>query len=183
MISVLLQAIENDADREFMTEVFERHAGLIYSRISKVVSDPWAIEDILQNTVEKLIDRIPLLRGMDAIHRAAYISVAARNAAYNYLRDDRKEISWEDLPDSESALASAGSEIEDFLFLRERIELFEQVWQNLDERSRYLLESKYILERSSEEIASDLGIKPSSVRMYLTRARKTALDLMLKLQE
>lgn len=37
-----------------------------------------------------------------------------------------------------------------------------------------LLEDKYVLNMSDAEIASALGVKPSSVRMLLTRARSKA---------
>lgn len=38
----------------------------------------------------------------------------------------------------------------------------------------------YILEKSPYEIAANLGIKPDSVRMALTRARKAAYALLAK---
>ena len=42
------------------------------------------------------------------------------------------------------------------------------------EKTRQLLEDKYVLNMSDAEIASALGVKPSSVRMLLTRARSKA---------
>lgn len=52
------------------------------------------------------------------------------------------------------------------------------LWPKLDPRSRYLLEGTYILEKSAEEIAEDLGIKTSSIRMSLTRAKRKARMLI-----
>ena len=52
------------------------------------------------------------------------------------------------------------------------------VWDKLDPRSQYVLEARYILDKTDDEIADFLGIKPDSVRMALTRARKKAYDLM-----
>ena len=49
-----------------------------------------------------------------------------------------------------------------------------RVWPQLDSRTRQLLEDKYVLNMSDAEIASALGVKPSSVRMLLTRARSKA---------
>ena len=42
------------------------------------------------------------------------------------------------------------------------------------EKTRQLLEDKYVLNMSDAEIASALGVKSSSVRMLLTRARSKA---------
>ena len=43
------------------------------------------------------------------------------------------------------------------------------------------MEAKYILEKSDKEIADELHIKPQSVRMALTRARKNAIELLRKM--
>ena len=49
-----------------------------------------------------------------------------------------------------------------------------RIWPQLDSRTRQLLEDKYVLNMSDAEIASALGVKSSSVRMLLTRARSKA---------
>ena len=49
-----------------------------------------------------------------------------------------------------------------------------RIWPQLDSRTRQRLEDKYVLNMSDAEIASALGVKSSSVRMLLTRARSKA---------
>ena len=53
-----------------------------------------------------------------------------------------------------------------------------RIWTQLDERTRYLLEGYYILNLPAAEMARELNIKPASLRMALTRARKTAYQLL-----
>ena len=53
-----------------------------------------------------------------------------------------------------------------------------EIWDMLDSRNRYVLEARYILEKTDAEIAEALSIRPNSVRMVLTRARKQAYDFM-----
>ena len=53
-----------------------------------------------------------------------------------------------------------------------------RIWTQLDERTRYLLEGYYILDLPAAEMARELNIKPASLRMALTRARKTAYQLL-----
>ena len=55
-------------------------------------------------------------------------------------------------------------------------------WPQLDAKSKYLLEGKYILGKSDEVMAEELSIKPASVRMALTRARQCAYQLLTKEQ-
>ena len=52
------------------------------------------------------------------------------------------------------------------------------VWPQLSTQDKILLESKYILGYNDNEIGKLLGCKASSVRMYLTRARRRAVELI-----
>lgn len=58
-----------------------------------------------------------------------------------------------------------------------------RIWPLLTPRNQYILRAKYILEKSSAEIAHELGIKSDSVRMALTRARKEAYILIKREME
>ena len=69
--------------------------------------------------------------------------------------------------------------IEDYLIQNEMLSQLSVIWDKLDYRHQYILEARYILEKSLEEIAEDLEIKPESVRMALTRARRKAYSLIM----
>lgn len=56
-----------------------------------------------------------------------------------------------------------------------QVEVFRKVWPSVPANAREILERKYILNESDAEIAEAMGIGKNSVRMALTRARKTAL--------
>lgn len=51
--------------------------------------------------------------------------------------------------------------------------------QKLAPNERFLLESKYIEQLSDNEIASTLHVKPSSIRMMLTRVRRKVLTQLI----
>ena len=59
------------------------------------------------------------------------------------------------------------------------VEAFRRAWLKLDARSQYLLEARYILNKSYDEIALELNIKPSSVRVAMTRTKEKAKRLIL----
>lgn len=46
------------------------------------------------------------------------------------------------------------------------------VWTQLKERDQALLNMKYILDYTNDEIAEFFGVKPESIRMMLTRAKR-----------
>lgn len=73
-------------------------------------------------------------------------------------------------------------QMEDLLISKEEIDELVRRWPQLDAKSKYLLEGKYILGKSDEVMAEELSIKPASVRMALTRARQCAYQLLTKEQ-
>jgi len=86
--------------------------------------------------------------------------------------------SFEDYMQQSEPIA-AYRQMEDMLISIEEIEELAQRWPQLDDRSKYLLEGKYILCKSDETMAEELSIKPASVRMALTRARQCAYRLLI----
>ena len=179
MIPYCIMVIENDDDRDFMTILYEKYNRLMYSEIKQILNDSWIAEDVMHSTVEKLIDKVEKLRTLDRDHLVNYIIVASRNQAKNYIRDNKKHAAYSfdevfDLPDQERSREA----MEFKLIHIEDLYRLPKIWDQLDERSRYLLNGYYIQEKTMTELAAELKIKPESVRMALSRARKTAFRLM-----
>ena len=181
MIPFCILAIENDDDREFMAELFLRYQRLLYNEIYEILKNLWNTEDVLQATLVKLIDKISELRKKEEAKLVSYMVVAARNNTYNFLRAQKKsaQVSFEEYSGQENS-ASADRQIESGMIAKEEIEEMVRRWSQLDERSKHLLEGKYILGKSDEALAEELSINPASVRMALTRARQNAYQIITK---
>ena len=181
MIPFCILAIENDDDRELMAELFLRYQRLLYNEIYEILNNPWNTEDILQATLVKLIDKISELRKKEEAKLVSYMVVAARNNTYNFLRAQKKsaQVAFEEYSGQENS-ASADRQIESGMIAKEEIEEMVRRWSQLDERSKHLLEGKYILGKSDEALAEELSINPASVRMALTRARQNAYQILTK---
>lgn len=177
--SVISMMVDED-DRDFMSQLYLKYRNIMFSEIIKLISDPWEAEDILQNALIKLSDKVSLLRELDERRRINYVITAVRNLAKNSIRDNHIVFlcSLDDESLNLAECISDGTEIEQGIILREQLKDLSSVWSMLDETSQCLLEGKYILRRSDEELGSILGINPSSVRMMLTRSRRKALELM-----
>lgn len=179
MIPVCIMAIENDDDRNFMAMIYEQYNRLMYREILKVLKNNWQAEDVLHNTIIRLIDKVDELKSKDHAHLINYIISASKNQALNYIRDNQKHLGSSfdecfDLPDENRSQEA----MELYLIHVEDMRQLAVVWDKLDERSRYLLEGYYILEKTMPQLAAEMGMKTDSVRMALTRARKTAFQLM-----
>ena len=184
VIPFCILSIENEQDRTFMADLYYQYNKLMHSVIFQILRDQWATEDVMQNTLEKLIDRIADLRTKDRDHLNSYIVAACRNNSFNYLRSKKRytEVPFED-HENAPELSSGESEIEEQFIKLDDLKILAHIWSQLDEKSRYVLEAYYILEKSSDEIARDLHIKTGSVRMALTRARRNAFRLFQKESE
>ena len=155
----------------FIERLYYTYRRLIYSQVRKYVKDSWDADDVVQSVLMKLIEKEPFIRTLNRDETANYIYVTARNNALNYLRDRKNSM----LFSFDEAIDGAAEQLSQPDHALEQLELqtdIHSAWRALDERERVLLEMKYYLDKSDAEIAEALGVKPNSVRMLLTRARK-----------
>ena len=112
-----------DADRDFMSSLFIEYQRLLYKEIYDILRNPWNTEDVLQETLVKLIERIPELRKKEQPTLVSYITVAARHTAYNFLRSQKKstQLSMEDYLD-QAASQDEWRQIETHLIQKEEID-------------------------------------------------------------
>ena len=181
MVPYFILAIEDLDDREFMSQLYIDFHRLMCHEARKIARNAWTAEDIVQDTLLKLIDKVSLLRSLPERRLVNYIISATKNTAYNYFRKKLHEdlLSFDELGNDETNISmSHGWDIEKMVIFNDDLKKLSQVWSEIDKRSQYLLEGRYILGKSSAEMALDLGIQPNSVRMALTRARQTAYKLI-----
>lgn len=181
MLPYAILAIEDDSDWEFMSRLYLNYQRLMYSEVRKITRDEWIVDDIVHDTVVKLIDKITLLKTLQQRQLINYIISASKNTAFNYLKKKTREdaLGFDDLPPNLENGNTFVRDVEYDVILRDDLERLFVIWKLLDSRSQYLLEGRYILGKTTVEMAEDLGIKPGSVRMALTRARHTAYQFIM----
>ena len=84
MIPYCILIIEDDDDREFMTWLFRNYNRLMYREIFQLVQNVWITEDLIQDVLVSLIDKVKELRLKDERHLVNYIITASKNKAKNY---------------------------------------------------------------------------------------------------
>ena len=84
MIPIIILTIQDPDEREYMTGLYIKYNRLMYSEIHKIIHDPWDVEDVLQISLVKLIDKISLLRTFERNRLVSYIISKCRNNAYIY---------------------------------------------------------------------------------------------------
>lgn len=179
MIISCILAIEDESDREFMERLFFQYERLLLSEIRKLIRNSEDVEDVLQTTLEKLIVHIQILRSRGRNAMVNYMISTAKNTAISFLRKQSKERTFF-FEENEDSFASTEnhSSIEQTLFTSLDLESLAKNWSKLDEKSQLLLEGRYILNKTCAELAEDFGVKETSIRMMLTRARNRAYKLL-----
>lgn len=166
-------------ERAFMEKLYENHKKTIYYAALRESRDPHVADDLTQDCLVNLIKNISTIRKLDCCKIDAYIVVAIRRLYINYAKKeskvtllpiDRPFIAG--LVDEKSAEAALEKEA-----VKQDVEC---LLDQLSERDRLILQSKYILGLDEEEIAAAVGCKPNSVRTLICRAREHAKAIGLK---
>lgn len=164
--------MEPNGDSDFLEGLYRDYSRLIYATVYKILENSFDAEDAMQTTLVKLIQKISTLQSMHSPHLANYIITVAKNTAFDIIRARSRHptFSFDELLDF--PVFDSENNIEERIFLDIDRELVHQAWLQLPSQAQQLLSAKYILHLSDIEIAKNLGIRPNSVRMSLTRARR-----------
>lgn len=177
MTALICAMTDDPGDREFMLMVYESHKDLMMTTAQKYIADRDIAEDIVHDGVVKLIEKVSLLRTLNRCTLAGYIVSTVRNTAISYLRR-QDTLQKHSTPMEEEMEEAAELTVEELTILQADKAQLCDAWPKLSEEDRLLLEGKYLLEQSDEELAALLGCKVASIRMKLTRARRRAYLLV-----
>lgn len=166
------------SDQAFIEQIYHKFNRLMFSVARRYHSNPHDQEDVVQNTTEKLMQRINTLRMLDPPALPSYITYTARSVAVDLLRSQKRLQKHVVCVEPESFALLEGPSIDAGLLAAERSQQLKNAWRSLSEEDQLLLEGKYIWEYSDEVLAVDFHCKASSIRMKLTRARRRALQCL-----
>lgn len=179
MLPIIISTIEDESEREFITDLYLRCEKRMYKEASKYFSKPSDIEDVVYEALAKLIDKIDILQTMQMGEQLQYIIITVKHTAINMAKHENYlPLTSFDTIDTYFTDVSAPSSEERILY-EQRSTYLRKIFAEVSQEDRLLLEQKYILKWTDAEIAEGLSIQPSSVRMRLTRTkRKIAEELM-----
>lgn len=180
MLMFVLSAISEPDEQQFMISLYEEYNRLMFSTAKKYVSDHYATEDIVQESLINLLKNIKKIMTLERCNLAAYVVCTVRNTSINHLKKERtkkKHIVFSPVEGSDAEISPAPS-VEELLLLKEELHILSSIMKQLSEEERILLDGRYLLGLSDEEVAEMIRCKPSSVRMKLTRVRRKVFAMM-----
>lgn len=185
MVAVILAALDSADDRSYMSDLYEQFHRLMFSVAKQYCPQRADWEDVVQDSLIRLMGHVRTLRTLDRCALASYIVITVRNTCYTKLTREKKVLPF--CVSLDEGLDPCGEAAEGFAAeLIERLDreaLVERLWKALTPEERFLLECKYILGYSDKELARYLECKSGSTRMKLTRVRRKALGLLKEWEE
>ena len=181
MIAFISTMVSDPSNRESMTAFYEKDYRLMFSIAKGICQEYYDSEEIVQDAIVKLISKINLLRSLPEENQVYYAAATIRNTAFSLLRRKAREKNIiVPMSDWFSDLVSEEENpVEDKMILTENIEEMAHCLKYLTEEEQFLLEGRYILELTDRELAEQVGCKPDSIRMKLTRTRRKMKKLIL----
>jgi len=162
-------------DPKSMSELYDRYGRLAYSLIYRVVRNPSAAEDLLQETFMRVWNRVG---SFDAERGALgpWVLAVARNRAIDYLRsvDGRMQAGAVDLDRIEHPAHFCG--IESSALAIDRVRRLKSAFEKLSPNQRMVIELAYYEGMSQTEMAERLKQPLGTVKTWTRSALKTLRD-------
>ena len=166
-----------DQARTSIADFYQKYRNLIFKKANEMANDPDYVEDLVQDTMYQILRREELFLSLSEAQQVDYCMKTIRNTAINHHKRNQKiRFLPEDVLDEPCDQTPT---MEETILHRTDLELFRKELDQLDDAARTLLTRKYILEEPDEAIAQNLNVKPGSIRMMLTRAKRKLLQLLL----
>ncbi len=173
IIPVFIQMLEDPVEHEWMETLYIQHRKLMMSASHYYLSNSQYVEDVVNDSIIRLYEKIDLLRTLDSNALKAYIVTVVRNTAFNYLRK-QKSISQHFLylSDYSAETICADDNVEQTVESRDQLALVRILINGLPEKEQCAIRLKIEGGLEYEEIAEIMNTSPSNVRQLISRARK-----------
>lgn len=166
------------AEAEFFRKFYEEYKGFLFYIANRYTTGQPDCEDVVQDSIIRLMCNTKVLMELNHPKIVKYIAMTVKSA---FLDHERKILAAKEIDLDEEKLAALlerSSLDTDAHNTRTQLDVY-QLKQTLSQRDWLVLEGKYILGYSQEELSEMIGVSPDSIRMILHRARKNARDILL----
>ena len=174
-----IDKLAESSDKEYIIWLYTEYKELMLATAYRYADTPQLAEDIIQDSIVKLIGKIDTLRSLEAPALSGYIVATVKNTSINMLKSKSREaLHIVSLSEDFAADPLTETSLDVMMISSERKNRLSDIWPELSEDEQVLLEGKYFLGLTDKELAERLQCKASSIRMKLTRARRKALSLL-----
>jgi len=158
-------------NQDFFQEFYEEYKELLLYITCRFTQDKGEQEDLIQDTLLRLIKNTEVLRQLGRAQTAKYIELTVKTC---YLDMEQRKCKEKLIHLSEAALEALLRQVD----TDSSSDAVETLRADLLERDWAALEGKYILGYSDQELSAIFGVSTDSIRTLLSRARKRARKIL-----
>lgn len=167
-------------DATALSLLYRRFLPVVYRFALARIGEPHAAEDITSETFSAMVEQISALRARDELGFSAWLLSIARNQAAMQIRRRRSQHEqYGELPEARQphAVAEAGDPLA-VLTARESWSETVAALNRLTEEQRDVVLLRCVLGFSTEEVATQLGKQPGTIRALQFRALASLARLL-----
>ena len=174
-VPVLVLAMLNDSDREFLQELYFQHRKTMYHVARKHFADkPEELEEAISITLERMCRYVKKLQEVPSNKMKAYVVLIVENVCRNRLRQIIREREQGTIPFDDSNLCNtdnASADPYETLFDYADAKTLLASFQGLSQRDQDLIWMRHVERMDYTEIADELHMNAGAVRTALSRAK------------
>jgi len=176
-IPIAILSTMNENDQLFMEKLYHDYHRLMFYHAWRYFQDQDQVEDVVQQACLKLIKYLPTIKQLNCNVLASYIVTVIKSVAIDHFRKQKTErvYSFSDYEEGFEERLPDEQDLEDMAHVSITSDQLAQAILSLSEKDQFVLNTKYLLCWSDDEIAMALGIKKVTVRTRLFRAKRRAL--------
>ncbi len=176
MRTLTLFRLDPEKEKDFVAALYEEYKNLMFYKAKEFTKgDVFEAEEIVQESMEKLMKKVKTLRGLNRNALTAYVVSTIRNTAINRVRRKNLEEKYSEIDSWE--LETFSPSAEEIYFSRQEPVCLADIWALLTPVERSLLEDRYILEYSNRELAEQYGCTTDAMRVRLSRLRQKVFNM------
>lgn len=159
-------------DKAFFLRFYEENKGFLFYTAQKYTDDPGDCEDIVQESILRLLKNVSTLRSLERNQTFKYIALTVRSAFLDHRRKKHAVTVDDGMLEALLGEEQMDSPLSAYLEIM-------ALKQSLPPRDWMVLEGRYILGYSYEELSAQLGLTQENIRMIVSRAKGKARKLLL----
>ncbi|MEL7061996.1 MAG: sigma-70 family RNA polymerase sigma factor [Acidobacteriota bacterium] len=173
----LAQAVGR-GDREAEAQLVERFRRGLGYLLRRLVGDPAAAEDLVQETFRVALEALRRGEVRDTERLAGYLRGVARNLAFEDRRRAARGGPRQSLDTAAEVADRRPDPLSRTLALEDRLAVRRVLGELRSDRDRQILHRHYLEGDDRERVCRDLGLEPSTYYVVLHRARRRFRELL-----
>ena len=166
---LFLMVVETEEEKTKLEILFEQYWRLLYKIALDVLHNHSDVEDVLQDTYEKVAKNIGCIKDPYSKETRNYLAVIAKNTAIDLYRKKKKI--WKEEVDIEELKPKQLPRVYIKTFADDEEKLIIKAINSLPYKYRIVLSLKFSQQKSISEIGRILDISETNVRQRIFRAK------------